>query len=194
MNVQPTTSQRCHSETEKNNLEDLFSSVLSQFKKYQPPGSLKFNHLGILLSLKMRILEEKIPPISLSLKFTPNTLVCYGLNKPFLVRSSPSSGISTRQLLTKAWLSQCLYKCILWLDRNIFTRSVPKTFFPWLSSGRRPSGGRRWEKWFIVGVCLRWLLTCSEIHCWLSLGATIDCSSPAPSPWHPMPASAAYSK
>ena len=34
---------------EKNILEDLFSSVLSQFKKkYQPSRNLKFNILGIL--------------------------------------------------------------------------------------------------------------------------------------------------
>jgi len=34
-------------ETEKNILKDLFSSVLSHLKKYQPPGNLKFNNLGI---------------------------------------------------------------------------------------------------------------------------------------------------
>jgi len=39
----------------KNILEDLFSSVLSQFKKYQPPGNLKFDYLGIFQSLKLRI-------------------------------------------------------------------------------------------------------------------------------------------
>ena len=34
----PSTAQRCHSETEnKNILEDLFSSVLSQLKKISPP-------------------------------------------------------------------------------------------------------------------------------------------------------------
>jgi len=43
----------------KNILEDLFSSVLSQFKKYPPSGNLKFNHLGIFQSLKLRILMEK---------------------------------------------------------------------------------------------------------------------------------------
>jgi len=32
----PTTAQRCRSETEKFILEDLFSSVLSKFKKYHP--------------------------------------------------------------------------------------------------------------------------------------------------------------
>jgi len=32
--------------------EDLFSSVLSQFKKYHPSGNLKFNYLGIFQSLK----------------------------------------------------------------------------------------------------------------------------------------------
>jgi len=44
----------------KNIFEDLFSSV-SQFKKYRPSGNLKFNNLGILPSLKLRILVEKNP-------------------------------------------------------------------------------------------------------------------------------------
>jgi len=67
------------SETEKCSLEDLFSSVLSQSKKYHPSGNLKFNYLGILQRLKLRILVGKTVPISLKLNFTPNTLGCYGL-------------------------------------------------------------------------------------------------------------------
>jgi len=43
------------SETEKNILEDIFSPVLSQFKKYYPSGNLKFNNSGISQSLKFRI-------------------------------------------------------------------------------------------------------------------------------------------
>jgi len=58
----------------KNILQDLFSSVLSQFRKYHPSENLKFNNLGIFQSLKLRILMEKILPISLKLNFTPNTL------------------------------------------------------------------------------------------------------------------------
>jgi len=64
---------------EKNILEDLFSSVLSTFKKYHPSGNLKFNNLGIFQSLKLRNLMGKILRISLKLNFTPNTLGCYGL-------------------------------------------------------------------------------------------------------------------
>jgi len=41
-------------ETEKNILEDLFSSAFSQFKKYRPSGNLKFDNLGIFQSLKLR--------------------------------------------------------------------------------------------------------------------------------------------
>jgi len=48
-------------ETEKLNLEDLFSSVLSQFKEYHPSGNLKFNNLGISQSLKFRISMEENP-------------------------------------------------------------------------------------------------------------------------------------
>jgi len=44
----------------KNILENLFSSVLSQFK-YHPSGNLKFNDVGIFQSLKLRILEGKNP-------------------------------------------------------------------------------------------------------------------------------------
>jgi len=31
----------------KNYFEDIFSSVMSQFKKYHPCGNLKFNYLGL---------------------------------------------------------------------------------------------------------------------------------------------------
>jgi len=55
------TAQRCRSETEKNILEELFSSVLSQFKIYNPSRNLKFNTLGIFQILKLRILAEKNP-------------------------------------------------------------------------------------------------------------------------------------
>jgi len=57
-------------------LEDLFSAVLSQLKKYHPSGTLKLNNLRIFRSLKLIILAEKILPISLELNFTPNTLGC----------------------------------------------------------------------------------------------------------------------
>jgi len=77
----PTTAQRCRSETEKFILEDLFSSVLSELKEYHPSENLKFNHCGIFQSLKLRILMGLILRISLNLNFSPNTLGCYGLKK-----------------------------------------------------------------------------------------------------------------
>jgi len=46
---------------QKKKLEDLFSSVLSQFKKYRPSGNLKCNNLGIFPELKLHILMEKNP-------------------------------------------------------------------------------------------------------------------------------------
>jgi len=63
----------------KNVLQDLFSLVLSQLKKYHPSGKQKFHNLGIFQSLKLRNLMGKILRISLKLNFTPNTLVCHGL-------------------------------------------------------------------------------------------------------------------
>jgi len=72
LSSQPTTAQRCRSERETFILEDLFSSVLSQFKEYHPSVNLKINNLGISQSLKLRILVEKILPISLNLNVTPN--------------------------------------------------------------------------------------------------------------------------
>jgi len=51
----------------KNILEDLFSSVLSQLKKYRLSGTLKLNYLGISQSLKLRILMEKSFQFFLSL-------------------------------------------------------------------------------------------------------------------------------
>jgi len=59
--VYPFTAQRHRSATEKNIFEDLFNSILSQFKKYHPSGNLKFYNLGILNSLKLRILVKKNP-------------------------------------------------------------------------------------------------------------------------------------
>jgi len=40
---------------------DLFSLVLSKFKKYHISGNLKFNNLGIFQGLKLRISTEKNP-------------------------------------------------------------------------------------------------------------------------------------
>jgi len=40
----------------KKKKQDVFSSVLSQFKKYHFFGNQKFNNTGIFQSLKMRIL------------------------------------------------------------------------------------------------------------------------------------------
>jgi len=63
----------------KNILEDLFSSVLSLFKKYHPTENLTFNNLGIFLCLKLRNLMGKILRISFKLNYSSNTLGCYGL-------------------------------------------------------------------------------------------------------------------
>jgi len=41
-------------------LEDLFSSILSQFKKYNPSGNLKLNNLDMFKSLKLRSFLGKI--------------------------------------------------------------------------------------------------------------------------------------
>jgi len=49
----------------KSILEDIYSSVLSQFKRYHPSENVKFIDLGIFQSLKFCILMEKILPISL---------------------------------------------------------------------------------------------------------------------------------
>jgi len=62
----------------KNILKDLFSSVLSQFKKYHAPENMKFNYLCIFQSLKLSILIEKI--ISISLEPNITSVGCNGLN------------------------------------------------------------------------------------------------------------------
>jgi len=56
-----THSQRCHSETGKNILDDLVSSVLPQFKKYHPSGNLKFINLGIYSKLKISYFNGENP-------------------------------------------------------------------------------------------------------------------------------------
>jgi len=53
------------SETDIFILEDLFSSVLSQFKISHVSGNLTFNNLVIFQSLELRILVEKIVSISI---------------------------------------------------------------------------------------------------------------------------------
>jgi len=63
----------------KNILEDLFTLVVLHFKKHHPSGNLKFNSSDIFQTLILRILIEKILPISLKLNFTLNTLGCYEL-------------------------------------------------------------------------------------------------------------------
>jgi len=50
-----------------------------QFKNYHPSGNLIFNNLDIFKSSKLRILMEKIFPVSLKLNLTTNTLGGYGL-------------------------------------------------------------------------------------------------------------------
>jgi len=61
-------------------LEDLYNSVLSQFKKkYQPSSNLKINNLSISQRLKLRNVMENIVRISLKLNFSLNTSGCYGL-------------------------------------------------------------------------------------------------------------------
>jgi len=45
----------------KNILVDLFSSILSQFKKYHPSGNLKFDNLDIFQSLGIAYLNGKSP-------------------------------------------------------------------------------------------------------------------------------------
>jgi len=62
----------------KSILEDLLSSVLSQFEKYHPSRNLKFNYLGIFQSLKLPILMDKILLISLKLYFTSNLWAIMG--------------------------------------------------------------------------------------------------------------------
>jgi len=76
----PTTVQRCRSETEKFSLEDLFSSVLSQFKKKVTPlGTWNLIIKANFQSLKLRNLMGKMLRIFHKLNCTPNTLGCYGL-------------------------------------------------------------------------------------------------------------------
>jgi len=91
-------------------LEDLFSSVLSHFKKYRPTRNLELNYFGICQSLKLRILMEKILSICLKRNFTPNTLGCYGLNL-FLIMFDLISGndITTKESIKKPKTSNANY-------------------------------------------------------------------------------------
>jgi len=68
--------------------EDLFSSDLSQLKKYHNSRNLQFINLGIFHSFKFRFSKGKVLSISHKLNFTPNTLGCYGLTHLFISRGS----------------------------------------------------------------------------------------------------------
>jgi len=104
---------------QKKNLEDLSSSVLSQFKKYHPPGNQKFNYLGILKRLKFRISSEIILYISLKLNFTPNTLGCYRLNNAF--SSTMKLGFWTLQQMKKSG-------CYQWKNTGEMGKCINKDF------------------------------------------------------------------
>jgi len=59
----------------KNILEDLFSSVLSQFEKYQPTWKPEINLFRHFPKLKIACsMGGKILSISLRLNFTPNSM------------------------------------------------------------------------------------------------------------------------
>jgi len=107
-------------------LEDLFSSVLSKFKKYHLSGNLKFNNLGIFQSLKLRNLMRKIIPIPFKLNFTPNTLGCYGLSLRFFPFSSNFLRWKKSSLNGIAEANEnCTVEKFLWQrtrsDRNLLT-------------------------------------------------------------------------
>jgi len=55
--------------------------IVTFLKKYHPSRNLIFNNLGIFQRLKLRTSVEKIPPISLKLNFTSNTLGSFGLKR-----------------------------------------------------------------------------------------------------------------
>jgi len=78
--VNPLPPSNAVRKQEKNILKDLFSLVLSQYKKYHLSENLKFNYLGITQSSTLRILMENFLLICLELNSTPNTLGCYGLS------------------------------------------------------------------------------------------------------------------
>ena len=87
--INPLPPKDAVRQQKKNILEDLFSSVLSQLKKYHPSGNLNFDGLGISQSLKLRNLMGKILRVSLLLNFTPNTFGSYTLR--ILFRCRPKS-------------------------------------------------------------------------------------------------------
>jgi len=92
----PSTDQQCRPETEKHILEDLFSSTLSQLKKYHRSRNLNFNNLGIFQSLKLRTSgkkQQKILQFPLSNKFNSKY---FGL---LWINLSPSSKKNKKKFL-----------------------------------------------------------------------------------------------
>jgi len=115
--VNPQPPSDAVRQQKKNILQDLFSSVLSQFNKYHPFGNLKFNNLGIFQNLKLRILMGKILPISLKLNSTPNTVGSYGLSYETLVKHIGSTlhrrppGCELKVRLTPRSLAGLAWRC-----------------------------------------------------------------------------------
>jgi len=87
----------------KNILEDLLSSVLSQFKKYHPSGNLEFHYLDIFQSLNLHILMEKILSISLKLNFTSNTFggYRYGYSLVYIFKNNQITVLPCCTFVTK---------------------------------------------------------------------------------------------
>ena len=88
----------------RNKIEDLFSSVLSQLKNITPLETR--NNLDIFQSLKLRNLMGKIFRISLKLNFAPNTLG-YGLNMTLFT----VNGVFPIEKSTFFLCGQVLWRC-----------------------------------------------------------------------------------
>jgi len=101
----PLPSSDAVRKQKKNILEDLFSSVLPQFKKISPlwkPDIPLFRHFS---KLKISYLIWKIHSISFKLNFTPNTLGRYGLRKMFKNFAEATSSPLT--LILSWWVIIC---------------------------------------------------------------------------------------
>jgi len=122
-------------------LENLFSSVLSQFEKFHTPRNLKFNYLGISQSLKLRITLEK-NSISLKLNFTSNTLGCYGLK----MNKFPSSKLEVSTISGKSTAPSC-FKPISYLKTGGNTTKIAM-----YQSGRWSKYQIHYVRFFVVSL------------------------------------------
>ena len=113
----------------------FFVQYCQNLEKQHPFGNLKFNNLGIFLSLKFRTVRRKILRISPQLNFIPNNLGCYGL------RIFQRNGLKLDKDLVFSGLVQNVYVYRMAKSKKIW----PFRLYAFKFSSREKMHGLLWQ-------------------------------------------------